>query len=147
MPYSSDDFRLQTHYSIPGPGGGQRHMLDLNILAHAANHTRGPGYSANTHEDIRSLVNDRSNFHNYNSHSANHWERSAANDLMAARDQHHQLQVTAREASHLRGAVSWLHNHRDELPSGLVSSLRETYSHAVDQNGHRILDGRQWRGY
>ena len=139
--------RINTHHRIAGPGGGQRHRLDLQLVAHAANSRRGTGYSGATMNNIRSVMAQRPNFHNYNSHRQNHWERSVVNDLISAHRQGHTVQVTSREATHLREGATFLRQQRNNLPRGMVNQLRQVYGHAVDHRGRRVLDGRQWRGW
>ena len=133
MSYSSSDFRRNPNFLInTGPGGGMRHMLDLNLAAHAANHARGPGYSDATMMETRSVLNSRGNFHGYNSHSANHWERSTANDLIDAHKSGSTMEFTPRECAHLRGGVQFLRDNRNSLPRGMVKQMVDMYSLARD---------------
>ena len=96
---------------------------------------------------IRNVMANRSNFHDYNSHRQNHWERTVVNDLISAHRNGHTVHVTSREASHLRQGATFLRQQRNNLPSGLVNNLVSVYGHARDHRGRRILDRRQWRGW
>ena len=57
------------------------------------------------------------------------------------------MKGSVRECAHLRGGIQFLRDNRDSLPRGMVKQMVDMYSLARDQDGHRVLDGRQWRGY
>lgn len=78
--------------------------------------------------------------------SANDRDRIAANKVLQSAHSGDRVTLSSHEAAHIRQGAQWLNANRDSFSHGFLRSASSLYENVYDKNGHKVVDGRMWRG-
>lgn len=144
--YTAQQFRGSWSANMPHDEP-RRHIFDCELAAAAAAYTRGPRMNDDTVSGIRSLMATGNNCHYYGTDSANARDRTAANLVLQSAYNREDVTLSASQAAHIREGARWVSANRDALPPGFVRSCANLYTNVYDENGHKVVDGRMFRGW
>ena len=102
--------------------------------------------SNDTRRQYASTMATYNNMHQYSSASANSRDRVAANKVLQSTYSGEKVILSAHEAAHIRAGAEWLNANRDAFSPGYVRSAASLYANVYDKNGHKVVDGRMFRG-
>jgi hypothetical protein len=144
--YSSSDFRGSWCSDARDHGGPRRHMFDCELGAAAAAYSRGPRMDHDTYRGYASTMATYNNMHRYSSSTANDRDKIAANKVLQSAYSGDRVTLSSHEAAHIRAGAEWLNANRDSFSPGFVRSAANLYNNVYDSNGHKVVDGRMFRG-
>jgi hypothetical protein len=98
-------------------------------------------------DTVRGIASLMSTRNKYNTSTSNSRDSTAANLVLQSAYSGDRVTLSAQQAAHIRDGAAWLHANRDSLPRGFVGSASRMYDNVYDSNGHKVVDGRMFRGY